>query len=152
MEVADLSATLAPPSLPSHRHLFVAVAAAHGNRRHALPPSDVVACLEGTVDVPRRHHDVMLSRLVVVVFLWLATWRHSVVFVVAGVVGMCCGGCEWSNEGCARWWLLVAMMMQHRWSRERMALFGDDVHVCSWQMPLTRLSKREGCCLCNILT
>jgi hypothetical protein len=78
--------------------------------------TDFVAHLEGTVDMPRHHCDVMFSQLLPVWLLWLATWRHSIVFVVAGVVGMCCGGCGQSNEGCARWWLLVAMVTQCRWS------------------------------------
>jgi hypothetical protein len=36
--------------------------------------------------------------------------RHGVVFVEAGVIGVCCGDCVWLNDGC-RWWLLEATMM-----------------------------------------
>jgi hypothetical protein len=46
-----------------------------------------VARPEGTVDVPRRHRDVTLSRLVLVLLLWLA-WRHGIVFDIAGVIGV----------------------------------------------------------------
>jgi hypothetical protein len=66
-----------------------------------------VARPEGTVDVPRRHRDVTLSQLVFVLLLWLVTWRHGVVIVVADVVGACRGGWRWSNGVCERWWLLV---------------------------------------------
>jgi len=37
-------------------------------------------------------------------------WHCSIVFVKAGVIGVCCGGCVQLNNGC-RWWLLVTAMM-----------------------------------------
>jgi len=37
-------------------------------------------------------------------------WRHGVIFIEAGVVGVCCSGCGRSNNGC-RWFSMVAMML-----------------------------------------
>jgi hypothetical protein len=77
-------------------------------------PTDFVACPEGTVDVPHCHHDA-LSQLVLTLFLWLVMWCHHVVFVAAGVVGVCNGGWEWSNDGPWRRWSLVAVVTQQMW-------------------------------------
>jgi hypothetical protein len=90
--VADLMATLPPPSLPSHRRSSWWLLLLR-----ASLPLDVVARPEGTVDVPHHHRDVVLSRLVV-------TWRHGVVFVVAGVgaVVVVGGRTVFSGGGC--WW------------------------------------------------
>ena len=77
-------------------------------------------------------------------------------FIVAGVVCVRPDGCGWSNEGCRRWWLLVAVVVQQRWvdhrgGREQKCLFVHDAHVSFRQTPLTQLSKREGCRLCKII-
>ena len=37
-------------------------------------------------------------------------WSCHVVIVV--VIGMCIGGCMWSNDGCKGWWLLVVKVTQ----------------------------------------
>jgi hypothetical protein len=52
--VADLMATLPPPSLPSHRRSSWWLLLLR-----ASLPLDVVARPEGTVDVPHRHRDVV---------------------------------------------------------------------------------------------
>ena len=50
-----------------------------------------------------RHHCLLL------LLLWTATAACGVVFVKAGVISVCWGGCAWSNDGC-RCWLSVATM------------------------------------------
>jgi hypothetical protein len=85
-------ATLPPPSLPSHHRSSWWLLLLHVSL-----PLDVVACPEGTIDVPHRHRDVVLNRLVV-------TWHHGVVFVIAGVSAMVVvsGRMVFSGGGC--WW------------------------------------------------
>ena len=51
-----------------------------------------------------RHHCLLLLLL-----LWTATAACGVIFVEAGVISVCWGGCAWSNDGC-RWWLSVVTM------------------------------------------
>jgi hypothetical protein len=92
---------LAPPSLPSHHRRRCGCCC----RWRASLPSEFVARSEGTVGVPcspRRGVEPAGPRLVAV-----ASRRH---FVVAGLVGVCHGGCGRSNEGCGRWWWLVAVV------------------------------------------
>jgi hypothetical protein len=112
------SLTFWQPSLLPH---FPAVVVCHRRgcscgqcRQHVSLSSDIVARPEGTVDVPRRHYDA-LSQLVLALLLWLVMWCHGVVFIVAGVVGVCNGGWGWSNDGSRRRWSLVAMVTQRMW-------------------------------------
>jgi hypothetical protein len=71
MGVGDLPPALAPPSLPRH------CPSSWLCRWRALLPPDFMACPEDTVDVPRHQCDV---------------WCRSVVFIVAGVIGMYMAG------------------------------------------------------------
>jgi hypothetical protein len=103
-----------------------------------------VARPEGTIDVPRRHRDV-LSQLVLALLLWLVMWCHSIIFVAAGVVGVCNGGWGWSNDGSGRRWSLVAVVTQQMWV---VAEDGGsvDAHLIFRQTPLTWLNIKTGGC------
>ena len=51
-----------------------------------------------------RHHCLLLLLL-----LWTATVACGAIFVEAGVIIVCRGGCPRSDDGC-RWWLSVATL------------------------------------------
>ena len=51
-----------------------------------------MACLEGTIDdVPHHQHNMTLRWQVLVGLLWLVTWHHGIIFVMAGVQAMAAG-------------------------------------------------------------
>jgi len=54
-------------------------------------PSDVVAHLGGTIDVPCCQCDMMLRWRVLIGLLWLVMWHHGIIFVIAGVQVMAAG-------------------------------------------------------------
>ena len=67
----------------------------------------------------------------------------TALFVMVGVMGVCHGGCQWSNEGCGRWWW---RKVGEWWWWGRKCLFVYDVDVSSWQTPLMQLSIKTGWC------
>ena len=124
-------------------------------------PAIVIHCCRSCWCRWHRRHAWLLSDFVplmcyIVTVMWagacLVTVAGNVVsqrrFVVAGIVGVChkvvsgwtkvaVGGDAAEVDDCGCW--------------EEEHLFVHNGHVSFQEMPLTPLSKREGCCLCKIL-
>jgi len=60
----------------------------NGLQVYASPSSDIVEHPNRTIDVPHCHCDMALSQLALIHLLWLVSWSHGVIFIIAGVVGV----------------------------------------------------------------